>query len=198
MGLADAPKAVSRTLLALWVCSTVFLVLGLMRPAIRISVNVEGVFQEALDQQPAVGFLLHERGLDPKDIASRLPPSNVTRQSIVSSAMKLYRLGSHLAASLILLFSIIIPIIKQTILCFAVMLPAHGLGKLSRVIQFIHKWAMLDVFVLSMAVIALSSASAWSAVLLDGFTWFVCYIFSAGMLGILIGRRCRPPAAPAP
>jgi uncharacterized paraquat-inducible protein A len=108
--------------------------------------------------------------------------------------MKLYRLGSHLAASLILIFSIIIPIIKQTILCFAVMLPAHGLGKLSRVIQSIHKWAMLDVFVLSMAVIALSSAAAWSAVLLDGFTWFVSYIFSAGVLGILIARRCRPTA----
>src|SRR4029077_8854470 len=108
--------------------------------------------------QPVVGLLLQERNLKIADIASKLPPSSLTRQSIVSSAMKLYRLNCYTAATLILVFSIIIPIGKQVALLIVVLLPHGSSKKLSSVIQGVHKWAMLDVFVLSMVVLALSSA----------------------------------------
>ena len=46
--------------------------------------------------------------------------------------------------------------------------------------------------------LALSSASAWDATLLDGFYWFLGYFFMAGVLGLLLAKRMaslRPTAS---
>jgi hypothetical protein len=186
---AQVPKQDSSLLLTLWLGSTVLLAFGLTRPVIQIAVNVEGVLQEALDRQPVVGLLLQERGLKLSDIASKLPPSSMTRQSIISSAFKLYRLGSFTAATLILVFSIVLPICKQIAL-FTMLMSLHaGSKNLASITTAVHKWAMLDVFVLSMVVLALSSASSWSATLLDGFYWFLGYFFTAGTLGAKLSRE---------
>jgi hypothetical protein len=177
--------------LALWLISASLLALGLTRPVIEISVNVEGVLRDAVDHQPIVGLLLQEKGIKLNDLVSKLPPSSVTRQSITSSAMKLYRFEAYSAATLILIFSIIIPITKQIALLIVVLFPFGRSGQINAVTKAIHKWAMLDVFVLAMVVLALSSATAWNAVLLDGFYWFLGYFFSAGALGILLTRRFK-------
>ncbi len=177
--------------LALWLISAALLSLGLTRPVIEISVNVEGVLRDAVDHQPIVGLLLQEKGIKLADLVSKLPPSSVTRQSITSSAMKLYRFEAYSAATLVLIFSIIIPITKQIALLIVVLFPFGRSGQINSVTKAIHKWAMLDVFVLAMVVLALSSATAWNAILLDGFCWFLGYFFSAGALGILLSRRLK-------
>jgi uncharacterized paraquat-inducible protein A len=115
----------------------------------------------------------------------------------VSSATKLYRLRCYTAATLILLFSIVVPIGKQIALLILVLFPQGGFKKLSSVTSAVHKWAMLDVFVLSMVVLVLSSATTWNAVLLDGFFWFLGYFFTAGTLGVLLSQRFKSVRHPS-
>lgn len=197
--LARIPFTGTRILapLALWVCSAILLSLGLTRPVIQIAVHVEGVLQEALDRQPIIGLMLQERGLNVADIASKLPPSSLTSQSVVSSVVKLMRLKCYTAAVLILLFSIVVPIVKQIALLLVAVLPPDVSTRLSSATQAVHKWAMLDVFVLAMVVLALSSATSWNAALLDGFFWFLGYFFTAAALGMVLSRRLKSAAKPA-
>lgn len=182
-------------LLILWVCSAVFLFFGLTHPIVEIAVNVSGVLRDAIDRQPIIGLLLQEKGLNLSDLAAKLPPTSVTRKSIVSSVGALYQLDAYSAATLILLFSVITPIAKQVSLLLVVLFPDQSV-KLGTITQAIHKWAMLDVFVLAMIVLTLSSATAWNATLLDGFYWFLGYFFSAGALGLLLSRRRHRSASP--
>jgi hypothetical protein len=177
----------------LWLCSTALLALGLTRPVIQLAVNVESVLQDALDRQPVVGLVLQEHGLNITDIASKLPPTSFTQQSIVSSAIKLYRVKCPTAATLILLFSIIMPIGKQAVFLAMLLAPRGSSQKLGSTITMVHKWAMLDVFVLATVVLALSSASAWNATLLDGFYWFLGYFFLAGVLGLRLAKQLASP-----
>ena len=177
----------------LWATSTVFLVLGLSRPVIEVAVNVESVLKDAVDRQPIIGILLQERGIKLSELASKLPPSTSTRQSICSSVVKLYRVKCYTAATAILLFSILAPIVKQIALLLTLILPAERAQRISRFTQAIHKWAMLDVFALAMVVIALSSAAAWKATLLDGFLWFLAYFATAAVLGAVVARLTAPP-----
>jgi len=55
--------------------------------------------------------------------------------------------------------------------------------------KVLHKWAMVDVFVLAMVVLMLSSAAAWSATILDGFYWFLVYFVLAAILGFLVSSE---------
>jgi hypothetical protein len=189
--LAPAAEKTPTLPVVLWLCSSALLSLGLTRPVIQIDVNIEGVLRDALDRQPAIGLLLQERGFKLADVASKLPPTNSTRQSVVSSAMKLYRLKCFTAATLILLFSIVVPLGKQAVLLFVLLSPDGNSKNLVSAASALHKWAMLDVFVLSMVVLALSSATAWNALLLDGFYWFLGYVFTAGVLAVLLSRRVK-------
>lgn len=184
--------------LGMWFVSSVLLWFGLTRPVIQISVNVVGVIQEALDRQPVVGLLLQEKGLQIGDIAGKLPASSITQQSVVSSAVKLYELQNYVPALLIILFSIVSPILKQAALLIIVLGQHRSQGKLGAFTQYVHKWAMLDVFVLAMVVLALSSAASWEAILLDGFYWFLGYFFLAGALGIFAVKKSLSPVNHVP
>lgn len=183
-------------LILLWLCSATLLGLGLTRPIVQIEVNIVGVLQDALDRQPIVGLMLQERGLNLADIAGKLPPTSATRKSIVSSVIKLFDLNCYTAASLILIFSIIVPICKQLAMLAAVLVQRERGRVLVAVTQSVHKWAMLDVFVLAMVVLGLSSATAWNAYLLEGFYWFLGYFFSAAMLGFILSKRHKAAHLP--
>lgn len=185
-----APTSSNVALVILWVCSAVLLVFGLTRPIIQIEVNIVGVLQDALDRQPIVGLMLQEKGFSLPQVASKLPPTSATQKSIVSSVIKLYELDCYTAASLILVFSIIVPICKQLAMLLGILAVPRGRSRrLVLLTQTVHKWAMLDVFVLAMVVLGLSSATAWNAYLLDGFYWFLGYFFVAAVLGILLSKR---------
>ena len=110
--------------------------------------------------------------------------------------IKLYRLKCYTAATLILVFSIIIPICKQCTFLLSFWLANKGFKRPLAITQAMHKWAMVDVFVLAMVVLTLSSATAWSADLLDGFFWFLGYFFTAGALGIVLSRQIAATHSP--
>jgi hypothetical protein len=189
----DAPTAthsMSRSALCVaWLVSSALLACGLTLPVVEIQVNAQGVLQEALDQQPIIGLLMQEKGLSMDELASKLPPQSTTRQSVVSSVFKLFSLQCHLAATLVLMFSVLVPIGKQVVQLLAIL--AHGptSDRFFAAASSLHKWAMLDVFVLAMVVLALSSATSWNALLQQGAYWFLAYFFTSALLNSLIGRR---------
>jgi len=135
---------------ALWLVSSFALGLGLARPIVEISVDVKTVLKNAIDRQPIIGLLLKEKGFDLGQMADKLPPSSSTRQSILSSVAELYRVGSLTAATIVLLFSVITPIVKQLVLLIVLLGGGRRAKPAFRLVQHLHKWAMVDVFVLAM------------------------------------------------
>lgn len=182
-------KHLPPSLIAFWLCCTILLGFGLTRPVIGITANIEGIIRDTLESQPVIGLLLQERGLKLSDIASKLPTPSMTSQSVISSASELYRLGNYTAAALICVFSIMLPICKQVILLAALASSHDSSNRLANIVISIHKWAMLDVFALSLVVISISSSSSWNASILDGFYWFLSYFFATGILGEILSRR---------
>ena len=113
-------------------------------------------------------------------------------RSIVSSVRRLYEVGSPVPATLILLFSVVVPFVKTALVGWAMF--AADEGRRRRTLTFVEaiaKWSMADVFVVALfitylAAMASQSAPAAGPPLLAfraefgaGFYWFAAYcVFS--------------------
>ena len=116
-------------------------------------------------------------------------------RSIVGSVRRLYEVGSPVPATLILLFSVIVPLGKAALVAWATFLA----GEQSRVrtlkfVEAIAKWSMADVFVVALFIAYLAAQAsqtaagdpnagppliAFTAHFGPGFYWFTAYcIFS--------------------
>lgn len=117
------------------------------------------------------------------------PPVEVYQQtrSILGSVRQLYRVGSWVAASLILLFSVVVPFTKLGVTLRALTCadPVRR-QRLLRFITSIGKWSMADVFAVALiiawlAAVASQGNSGSSTVLFfeagfgPGFYWFAAY-----------------------
>jgi hypothetical protein len=155
---------------------------------------------------PAILAFLEGRGGDlRKVIIERLSPQiteslqkSVTEvevyeqtRSIVGAVRRLYEVGSPVPATLILLFSVIVPLGKAALVAWAMFLRTSQLRE--RTLAFvvgIAKWSMADVFVVAIFIAYLAaqaSASpttgpnaappliAFTAHLGAGFYWFAAY-----------------------
>src|SRR5215510_15340798 len=74
-------------------------------------------------------------------------------RSIVGSVRHLYSVGSHTAATLILLFSIIVPLTKSLLVSWAV--SQSNPGRRQRTLFFVEmiaKWSMADVFAVAVMI----------------------------------------------
>jgi hypothetical protein len=109
-------------------------------------------------------------------------------RSIAGSVRRLYEVGSPVAATLILLFSVVVPVGKSALVGWA-MFAAHG-ERRRRVLTFVEtiaKWSMADVFVVALFItylVAIASQGtpaagapvvAFSASFGAGFYWFTAY-----------------------
>ena len=113
-------------------------------------------------------------------------------RSIVSSVRRLYEVGSPVPATLILLFSVVVPFVKTALVGWAMF--AADEARRQRTLTFVEaiaKWSMADVFVVALfitylAAVASQSAPAAGPPLLAfraefgaGFYWFAAYcVFS--------------------
>ena len=113
-------------------------------------------------------------------------------RSIVSSVRRLYEVGSPVPATLILLFSVVVPFVKTALVGWA-MFAADEVRR-RRTLTFVEaiaKWSMADVFVVALfitylAAVASQNAPAAGPPLLAfraefgaGFYWFAAYcVFS--------------------
>lgn len=110
-------------------------------------------------------------------------------RSIVSAVRNLYDVGSPMPATLILLFSVIVPFTKAALVTWAVFL--RDTMRRERVVRFVEaiaKWSMADVFVVALFITYLAAQATQSAgqnaapplVKFDasfgaGFYWFAAY-----------------------
>ena len=112
-------------------------------------------------------------------------------RSIVGSVRRLYEVGSPVPATLILLFSVIVPLGKAALVTWAVFLA--GSARRLRILRFVEtiaKWSMADVFVVALFIAYLAAQAsatptqgpnaspaliAFSARFGAGFYWFAAY-----------------------
>jgi uncharacterized paraquat-inducible protein A len=116
-------------------------------------------------------------------------------RSILGSVRHLYRVGSFTAATLILLFSVLVPFVKGALVMWAVVhRDALRRERTLRVVEIIAKWSMADVFAVALFIAYLAAqasqtagssataAVAFTATFGPGFYWFAAYcVFSLGV-----------------
>ena len=114
-------------------------------------------------------------------------------RSIVGSVRQLYDVGSPIPATLILLFSVIVPVTKALLVAWAtVMRSAAARLRTLRFVAAIAKWSMADVFAVALFIVYLAAQAsqqppgagappllAFRADFGPGFYWFAAYcVFS--------------------
>ena len=113
-------------------------------------------------------------------------------RSIVGSVRRLYEVGSPVPATLILLFSVVVPFVKTILVGWAVF--AADEARRRRTLAFVEtiaKWSMADVFVVALFIAYLAAMAsqttpgagpqlvAFKAEFGSGFYWFAAYcVFS--------------------
>jgi hypothetical protein len=111
-------------------------------------------------------------------------------RSIMGAVRHLYEVGSPIPATLILLFSVIVPLTKTALVTWAVYMthPGRRLGTL-KFVTAIAKWSMADVFVVAVLIAYLAAEAtqtapgdpgavplmAFEASFGPGFYWFAAY-----------------------
>jgi hypothetical protein len=114
-------------------------------------------------------------------------------RSIVGSVRQLYDVGSPLPATLILLFSVVVPVTKGLLVAWAAFMP-NGVARVRtlRFVTAIAKWSMADVFAVALFIVYLAAQAsqqppgegappllAFTADFGPGFYWFAAYcVFS--------------------
>ena len=113
-------------------------------------------------------------------------------RSIVGSVQRLYEVGSPVPATLILLFSVVVPFVKTALVGWAMF--AADEARRRRTLTFVEaiaKWSMADVFVVALFITYLAAMAsqttpaqgaslvAFKAEFGPGFYWFAAYcVFS--------------------
>ena len=163
---------------------------------------------ESMMNPAILGFLKATGGDVRKVVQERLGPRITTAlqnsagdvevyrqtRSILGSVRQLYRVGSPVPATLILLFSVIVPLAKAALVAWAVFMSA-GVRR-RRTLAFVEtiaKWSMADVFVVALFIVYLAAQAttrptdagaapaliSFSAQFGPGFYWFAAYcVFS--------------------
>jgi hypothetical protein len=117
-------------------------------------------------------------------------------RSILGSVRHLYEVGSRTAATLILIFSVLVPFVKVLLVLWAAARrDALGRERTLHVVEIIAKWSMADVFAVALFIAYLAAQAtqtvgggpgasiiAFTATFGPGFYWFAAYcVFSLGL-----------------
>ena len=121
-------------------------------------------------------------------------------RSILGTVGNLYDTGNTLVASLILLFSVIVPSLKGMLLVYVLAFRRAPFRiALFRFVDLIGKWSMADVFVVGifLAYLAMGSVSGITAVLHEGFWLFLGYCLLS-VAAVQCMRADSPAETPQP
>ena len=136
-------------------------------------------------------------------------------RSIVGAVRNLYDVGSWIPATLILLFSVVVPVTKAVLVVAATyMRDAGGRQRVLNFVEGIAKWSMADVFVVALFITYLAAQAtqpapgqttgspllAFDAQFRAGFYWFAAYcLFSLAsqQYTARLARRSTPDALAA-
>jgi hypothetical protein len=110
-------------------------------------------------------------------------------RSIVGSVRHLYSVGSHTAATLILFFSVVVPLTKSLLVSWAVLQSDAARRRQTLLfVEMIAKWSMADVFAVAVMIAYLAAQAtqtgAAAIVVFDasfgsGFYWFAGYCLTS-------------------
>jgi uncharacterized paraquat-inducible protein A len=111
------------------------------------------------------------------------------KRSVLGMLKKLWQDGNYWPFSLIFLFGIIVPLLKSGII-FYLILGKNPDPKWQRLTSAISKWAMADVFAISIfvAFLGANAMESTKAVLLPGFYYFSGYVILSGIVAVLCGK----------
>lgn len=109
------------------------------------------------------------------------------KRSVLGTLQTLFESGSYLPFLLIFLFGIIVPLVKSGIV-FYILLAKNVDGKWLPMVSKISKWAMADVFAISIFIAFLGARAMknTTATLEPGFYFFTAYVLlSLVIVGLL-------------
>jgi hypothetical protein len=183
-----------------------------------------GVLTAMMD--PTIVAMIQARGMDLRKMvidkvspqltaalqksASDVPVYEQTR-SILGSVRRLYEVGSPVPATLILLFSVIVPFGKMLLVAWALTLSDARLrDRTLTFVEAIARWSMADVFVVALFIAFLAAQAsqsanpqaeppliAFSAHFGTGFYWFAAYcVVSLASQQVTVRMLRDAPAEP--
>jgi len=138
-------------------------------------------------------------------------------RSIVGAVQRLYEVGSPVPATLILLFSVVVPVAKAALAGWAVFMSGPGVRRRTLgFVETIAKWSMADVFAVAVLIVFLAAQAstapsagpdappaliAFTARFGPGFYWFAAYcVFSLASQQVItrLARSAEAAAGPDP
>jgi paraquat-inducible protein A len=111
------------------------------------------------------------------------------KRSVLGMLEKLWTDGSYWPFSLIFLFGIIVPLIKSGIIFYLLLAKNPGM-KWQRFVGAISKWAMADVFAISIfvAFLGANAMESTKAFIQPGFYFFSGYVILSGIVTMFCGK----------
>ena len=118
------------------------------------------------------------------------------KRSVLGTLQTLWESSNYLPFLLIFLFGIIVPLVKSAIIFF-ILLAKNVADKWLQLVGKISKWAMADVFAISIFIAFLGARAMrnTTAFLEPGFYYFTAYVLLSLVLGGLlkISSKITPP-----
>ncbi|MEO7306058.1 MAG: paraquat-inducible protein A [Ferruginibacter sp.] len=111
------------------------------------------------------------------------------KRSVLGMLEKLWKDGSYWPFSLIFFFGIIVPLIKSGIIFYLLLAKKPDL-KWQRFVSAISKWAMADVFAISIfvAFLGANAMESTKAFIQPGFYFFAGYVILSGIVAMFCGK----------
>ena len=118
------------------------------------------------------------------------------KRSVLGTLEKLWTGQHYWPFLLIFLFGIIVPLVK-TVIMFYLLLVKNPASKWYKFVNLISKWAMADVFAISIfiAFLGFSAMENTKANLEAGFYFFSGYVLLSGIVAMLLGKMLKTTAA---
>ncbi len=117
------------------------------------------------------------------------------RRSVLGTLQTLWESSNYWPFLLIFLFGIVVPVIKSVII-FYLLLAKNPPARAYHFVTVISKWAMADVFAISIFVAFLGAKvmQNTSATLESGFYYFSAYVLLSALISVLLGKMLNNPA----
>lgn len=111
------------------------------------------------------------------------------KRSVIGTLETLWTSSNYWPFFLIFLFGIIVPLVKSVIIFYLLLARNPGI-KWQRFVSAISKWAMADVFVISIfvAFLGANAMEHTKASLESGFYYFSGYVLLSGIIAFLLGK----------
>lgn len=113
-------------------------------------------------------------------------------RSILGTLHSLWQSGNYFPFCLIFLFGIIVPIVKSALITWFIVAP-QAKAYFFPFLNFISKWAMADVFAISIftAFLGANAMQNTHATLQPGFYYFSLYVLLSGIITAWLGNIIR-------